>query len=143
VGNPIGFSKIGFVDSKAKNGNSQTEIRYSFEDKGPINGAVVYYRLKQIDMDGKSSYSPIRTIKAGMGSGTLQVYPNPSSGSITVQSGFSGRQKILILDQHGAVMRSMEHGAGPVKMNGLKTGIYVLKLMAEGGELMTRKIIVQ
>jgi len=143
VGNPNGFAKIGFVGSKAKNGNSQAEIRYSFEDKGPVNGAVVYYRLKQIDMDGRSSYSAIRTIKAGMGSAALQAYPNPSGGSITIQSGLVGKQKILLLDQHGAVVRSLEDVAGPIKINGLKTGIYVLKLMADGGELMTRKIIVQ
>jgi hypothetical protein len=143
VGNSDRFARIGFVDSKAKHGNSQTEIRYSFEDNGPTNGAVVYYRLKQIDMNGKSSYSPIRTTKAGMVNAVLQVYPNPSSGSITIQSGLGGKQKISLLDQHGTVVRSVDHAAGPVKMYGLKAGVYVLKLMGDAGELMTRKIIVQ
>lgn len=143
VGHANGFTKIGFVDSKAKNGNSQAEIRYSFEDKGPITGAVVYYRLKQIDMDGKSSYSEIKTIKAGMGSAALQVYPNPSSGSISIQTGIQGKQKLLILDQQGMLVSSMDHAPGPLKIHGLKAGVYVLKLMGEGGEIMTRKIIVQ
>jgi hypothetical protein len=143
VGHANGFNKIGFVDSKAKNGNSQAEIRYSFEDKTPVNGVVVYYRLKQIDMDGKSSYSDIKTIKVGMGSAALQVYPNPSSGSISIQTGIQGMQKLLLLDQQGMLVRSTDHTAGPLKIHGLKTGVYVLKLMGEGGEMMTRKIIVQ
>ena len=143
VGHANGFTTIGFVDSKAKNGNSQAEIRYSFEDKTPVNGAVVYYRLKQIDMDGKSSYSDIKTIKAGMGSAALQVYPNPSSGFISIQTGIQGKQKLLLLDQQGMLVSSMDHTAGPLKIHGLKTGVYVLKLMGEGGEMMTRKIIVQ
>ena len=40
-------------------------------------------------------------------------------------------------------MRNSEHAAGLLKMDGLKAEIYVLKLMGEGGEMMTRKIIVQ
>jgi hypothetical protein len=143
VGHANGFTTIGFVDSKAKNGNSQAEIRYAFEDKTPVNGAVVYYRLKQIDMDGKSSYSDIKAIKVGMGSAALQVYPNPSSGSISIQTGIQGKQKLLLLDQQGMLVRSTDHTAGPLKIHGLKTGVYVLKLMGEGGEMMTRKIIVQ
>lgn len=143
VGHANGFTKIGFLNSKAKNGNSQDEILYSFEDHTPINGAVVYYRLKQIDMDGKSSYSAIRTIRVGMVSAAIEVYPNPSSGAITIESGVAGKQKILLMDQTGALLRSMEHIGGPLKMNGLKTGIYLLKLMGEGGEMVIRKIIVQ
>ncbi|MCF8214731.1 MAG: T9SS type A sorting domain-containing protein, partial [Chitinophagaceae bacterium] len=134
--------KIGFVDSKAKNGNSQAEIRYSFEDKTPVNGAVVYYRLKQIDMDGKSTFSAIRNIKAGMVNAAWQVYPNPSSGSISIQTVLQGRQRLLLVNQQGAIVRNSEHAAGLLKMDGLKTGIYVLKLMGEGGGIMTRKIIV-
>ena len=143
VGNPNGFVKIGFVDSKAKNGNSQAEIQYSFEDKTSINGAVVYYRLKQIDMDGKSSYSPIRNIKTVAGNATLEVYPNPSSGSITIKTGLQGKQKLVLMDQKGALISSMDHIAGPFILNGLKPGLYVLKLMGDRGELMTRKIIIQ
>jgi hypothetical protein len=37
----------------------------------------------------------------------------------------------------------MDHAPGPLKIHGLKAGVYVLKLMGEGGEIMTRKIIVQ
>jgi len=72
------------VDSKAKNGNSQAEIRYSFEDETPINGAVVYYRLKQIDMDGKSTFSPVRSIKLS-NARNINIYPNPSQGALTIQ----------------------------------------------------------
>jgi hypothetical protein len=143
VGHANGFTKIGFVDSRAKNGNSQAEIGYSFEDKTPINGAFVYYRLKQIDMDGKSSYSVIRTFKVGEVNAVWQVYPNPSSGSITIETGLPGKQRLLLLDQHGAVVYRMDHAFGPLKLNGLKAGVYVLKLMGEGAEMMTRKIIVQ
>ena len=143
IGNASGFTKIGFVASKAKNGNSQAEVRYSMEDYSTINGGLVFYRLKQIDMDGKFSYSAIRNIKAGEINTDLHIYPNPGNGSITIKSSFQGLQKLSLMDQKGNIIYSMSHPDGPIKMYGLKTGIYVLKLMAEGGEMMTRKIIVQ
>ena len=143
VGHANGFTKIGFVDSKAKNGNSQAEIRYAFEDKKTVNGATVFYRLMQIDMDGKSSYSAIRTIKSGEVNAALKVYPNPSSGSITIKPGLPAKQRVLLLDQHGAMVRRTDPAVGTLTIDGLKAGVYVLKLMDEAGGMMTRKIIVQ
>ena len=143
VGHANGFTKIGFVDSKAKNGNSQTEIRYAFEDKNPVNGATVFYRLKQVDMDGKSSYSAIRTIKPGEFNAAWKVYPNPSSGSISIQTGLPGKQRVLLLDQHGTMVRRMDPAVGTITIDGLRAGVYVLRLMDEAGGMMTRKIIVQ
>lgn len=143
VGTPNGFTKIGFVDSKAKNGNSQTEIHYAFEDKKPVNGATVFYRLKQVDMDGKSSYSDIRTIKPRKENAAWKVYPNPSSGSITIKPGLQGKQRVLLLDQHGALVRSMDSAVDTLTIDGLSAGLYVLRLIDESGGMVTRKIIVQ
>lgn len=39
-------------------GNSDTEKTYSYTDENPYAGAN-YYQLKQIDFDGKTSYSNI------------------------------------------------------------------------------------
>ena len=143
VGHANGFTKIGFVNSKAKNGNSQAEIRYAFEDKNPVSGATVFYRLKQVDMDGKSSYSAIRTIKPVEVNAVWKVYPNPSSGSITIKPAILGKQRVLLLNQHGAVVRSIDPAVGTLTIDGLKAGLYVLRLMDEAGGMMTRKIIVQ
>lgn len=42
-------------------GNSQGTIRYYKEDKNPLTGRS-YYRLKMVDLDGKSDYSTVRTV---------------------------------------------------------------------------------
>ena len=42
-------------------GNSNTVVQYSFPDNEPY--ALTFYRLKQIDFDGKYSYSNIITVK--------------------------------------------------------------------------------
>jgi hypothetical protein len=94
-------------------------------------------------MDGKSSYSAIRTIKPGEINPVWKVYPNPSSGSITVKHGLPGKQRVMLLDQHGAVVRRMDPAVGTLTMDGLRAGVYVLRLMDEAGGMVTRKIIVQ
>lgn len=62
-----------------------TVLNYSFEDIKPINGTN-YYRLKQIDKDGKFSLS---NVVALVGSKSdkfeiLNVYPNPTVGNISI-----------------------------------------------------------
>jgi len=45
-------------------GNTTSLTNYSFTDKN-ITSKTAYYRIKQIDLDGRFSYTPVRTIKTG------------------------------------------------------------------------------
>lgn len=49
------FGKIGTVGGA---GTSQQPIHYALDDAAPLNG-VNYYRLKQVDLDGTYTYSPV------------------------------------------------------------------------------------
>jgi hypothetical protein len=65
-------------------GNSSTLRNYSFTDYITRN-AVSYFRLKQIDFDGKSTYSRVITIKnckENLVPNSLIIYPNPANGII-------------------------------------------------------------
>ena len=53
------FEKIGFVDG---NGDTRETKVYHFIDLSPF--ATTYYRLKQLDYDGKSEYSKVIAVKA-------------------------------------------------------------------------------
>lgn len=79
------FSKLAFIDTKANNGNSSQTLTYSYADIKPFtsNG---YYRLKQLDKDGKSSLSEVVLIK-GVKPSKLElvsVYPNPAINTINI-----------------------------------------------------------
>lgn len=78
------FSKISFVPSKAVNGNSNSTIDYSFADERPLNGAN-YYRLKQVDIDGKFVYSNIVVLKGDAKSFDISaLYPNPAQDRVNL-----------------------------------------------------------
>ncbi|HNT80504.1 MAG TPA: T9SS type A sorting domain-containing protein [Bacteroidia bacterium] len=76
------FYKIGFVSGA---GNSNIINEYQFNDVNVKSGFKYYYRLKQIDYDGKFEYSPI--VSAYINSDKLFSYnimPNPYSGATNI-----------------------------------------------------------
>lgn len=76
----ISFEPVGTV---AGAGNSNTVLHYTFDDPAPYTGTS-YYRLRQTDLDGTTSYSqavPVTfTEKAA-----INLHPNPNNGAFTIQ----------------------------------------------------------
>lgn len=78
------FSSIGFVNTIATD-NHCTNLNYRFEDEKNIFGNC-YYRLKQLDKDGKATISKsvlIKAIKTNNLSIT-SIYPNPAKSKIDI-----------------------------------------------------------
>lgn len=73
------FAKLGWV---AGAGTSQGPRSYDYRDVVPFSG-VSYYRLKQLDADGKATYSPVATVRIAAPT-AITVYPNPTAGLATV-----------------------------------------------------------
>jgi hypothetical protein len=72
---------IGFVDGQ---GTTSDVNQYSFIDQTPFLGDN-YYRLKQIDFDGKFEYSEVRQVFFDQGvSDIVYIYPNPVDDHFTV-----------------------------------------------------------
>ena len=65
-------------------GESEIVQNYSVNDNNPVSG-VNYYRLKEIDKDGKYYYSPIVWVKFNGPEG-LEMYPNPAVGYTSIKS---------------------------------------------------------
>lgn len=95
------FDSVGFV---AGIGNSVSGTSYSFVDENSYSD-YSFYRLKQIDLDGRSAYSKIIKVEGYSNPLALQVYPNPvTDGRINIQMiGFkqAGDCKLLITDARG------------------------------------------
>lgn len=66
---------------------------YSFTDATPGPEATHYYRLRQTDLDGTSTFSPVRAVRLAAGSSPVQlvVAPNPTPpASLRVQVQYAG-----------------------------------------------------
>ncbi|MDB5190544.1 MAG: type sorting protein [Segetibacter sp.] len=124
---------------KAK-GTSSAATNYSAFDNSPING-INYYRLKQYDLDGKSTLSEVRSVKLGDAKYIVTVTPNPARSAINFKLENHSPANILavLCDANGKIVHSETFKN--VQANGLNklnlkqqptTGIYILTLKAEG-----------
>ncbi len=137
-----GFSKIGFVSSKAADGNSNTLLSYTFND---VNSSATntYYKLKQIDKGGKFVYSNIVFIKAvkSINTGIVSVFPNPVSDNLNVviEASIANKATLLVVDIFGKTMLqkninlSEGENVTSVHLNSLAAGKYLLKLVCNNG----------
>ncbi len=74
------FKSIAIIKSA---GFSSAAKNYSYQDNSPNTGKYVYYRLKQIDQNGKYTFSSIVKLSIGVNAAAV-VYPNPFVNDFTV-----------------------------------------------------------
>jgi len=73
------WEKIGFVNAT----NSSRGSSYMFTDLAPLNG-VNTYRLRQVDIDGRATFSDIVFINKNDNSTIVNVYPNPFQQTVNI-----------------------------------------------------------
>ncbi|HEX6181435.1 MAG TPA: T9SS type A sorting domain-containing protein [Chitinophagaceae bacterium] len=140
------FVTLGFIGSKAMDGNSSGRLQYNMVDPNGYGG-ISYYRLKQLDRDGRSAYSLIKAVKGtGETSVSVLLWPNPAKGQFSIRAdGINGTKEAFIANASGQIIRSMRLGnSEQVNVQGLPAGNYVLTVMhAFGqGEHFVEKIVV-
>jgi hypothetical protein len=145
TGTEAQWQTIAFVPTKAINGNSQTALKYTFNDNNDQK-AVSRYRIRQIDMDGKSIYSEVVSVKGeGQSSGNL-VFPNPSrDGRMNVVFGDAGMLRdIKLTDMAGRVLKCWTgYQNNDLVIENLSPAIYNLIIVVKStGERSNEKIVV-
>ena len=146
------FSVITFIPSKSIDGNSNSILSYNHDDVGQLP-ETGYYRLKQIDRDGRISYSKIVIIKTQKTNvlSITSLYPNPVSDILNLNVDVSARGKVTltVIDITGKVlMEQVEQvvaGINSIKVsvNQLAAGAYVLRSSNQANETVFIKFIKQ
>lgn len=117
-------------------GNSSEELYYSVTDESPYIGTS-YYRLKQTDFDGTTSYSTLKAVNIEYNSMT-SIFPNPASdGFVNVKVSDLGNDDVIISFHNllGSLVHSEIHSSDAGNLN---TTISVEQLPA-GVYMMTGK----
>lgn len=124
------FKKIGFV---AGAGNSTTIQYYQAYDDAVFKGTNVFYRLRQIDMDGHSYYS--NTISVALDE--LQkttLFPNPSHNVINIKTGTNTKSIITVFDAVGkALMQTYAVWNATLDISRLANGSYLANILHSDG----------
>ncbi len=118
------WSTIGWqLATEAAYGNHS----YSFLHAKPGQG-IHFYRLKQIDHDGRTGYSIIQTAVLEQTSEPIVIYPNPVTDKLFIGGREHQQSNIVIIDDHGSVIKSVHVVKGPIDVSALHSGIYFLQL---------------
>ena len=132
-------------------GNSTTVIDYEFVDDSKLSRELVYYRLLQFDLDGKSAiYGPISSACQDVNEFEMVVAPNPNNGQFTLQIASMEKQevKMELYNSNGLLVEikslSINEGVSMEYMDfsQLKPGIYNLQIQHSNG-ISNRKISIQ
>lgn len=105
-------------------GDSQESIQYAFTDKEPLHGTS-YYRLQQIDFDGRAHVSPAVSVRL---EGNNAFYPNPTTGILYIQR--ADIQQLSVLSASGEVLLSKEGSENMLDVNSLPNGVYFLQIIS-------------
>lgn len=137
------WSSIGWVNTKAHNGNSDVKLNYSFTDNNPINGKN-FYRLQQTDLNGRYEYGDVRTLKI---ENTVQVkaFPNPVIHSLTL-SGLNKGETIYLYNITGQQLQQVTVSSPTqvINMSHLSPAMYSIVVAdARGRMISNHKIIKQ
>jgi hypothetical protein len=124
-------------------GNTSATNNYSFTDKN-VSAKVVYYRVKEVEADGKAVYTTIKSLKsettatpeikiAGISNKVLLQFPQEIKGNLAVRFVSKNGQ---VVDQ-----QIINNPAGQVVLNSKFTGNYIIAV-SNGQNINTAKQVI-
>jgi hypothetical protein len=121
----VAFNQLGQVVAA---GNSISAHTYDLTDTTLPSSGVLYYRLRQVDLDGTATYSPVRTVAVARAG--LALFPNPTATGATL-TGAALSTVVHVLDALGRVVFTTKTDATGTAILTLPTtlpsGVYLVR----------------
>ena len=140
-GNGTSFSKVVTVKSK---GNSANTLEYTAVDKSPQTG-ISYYRLKQIDINGKYNYSKSVAVNIAPSEKELKAFPNPTTTILNLQISDATYRtlsyELYTIDGKLIQQQQINSNTTTIITSGLANGTYMLQVKDKGTLIKSFKII--
>ena len=148
------YRKLASIPSASPNAMQATN--YSYIDREANKTGNRYYRLHQIDLDGKNTlFTPVVVSFDGDATASnFSVYPNPLNAGnelhVSLQSAAMGTAKLLVADMTGRTLQQQNvvltgslTDASVAGMGDLKAGVYLVKITLPTGEVKNLKVVKQ
>ena len=129
-------------------GNSTAVQSYQFTDAAPFSG-INYYRLKEVDFDGQSTYSPIQSLPFDTRFAIIKMWPNPASEGFYIATDDANHQgfEIDLVNFEGVHFLHQTIGENVtqtwVDLEHIPPGVYQLKLTGDGWQQSEKIVKVQ
>ncbi len=139
------FATIAFIPSKAYNGNSTSNLLYSYTDLNPTS-FITEYRLKQINLDATFKLSQVVAVHGEAQNKHHIIYPNPSVSS-TIKILFKEWNTFYdvdLIDASGRVIKKYQNiNLQRLEIMDIPQGMYALRIYDRTTrEMETLRVIV-
>jgi hypothetical protein len=133
--NGVDFTSVTTVAAK-NNGSSLNSYEISDNNLSSLNSSgVLYYRVKQVDVNGKFVYTSIKSVRLSNET-IINVYPNPVKNTTNLSFDLSENQTVIVTlaDVTGKEISKFQHqgikglNTKVIDMSTLSAGTYTLKL---------------
>jgi hypothetical protein len=138
------------IEKRKGAGNSNKKITYTTRDKN--YSPTTYYRLKQVDFDGKTSYSEIRVVsrfnKKSKDLFTVDVAPNPTDSEIHIKvtSGAKETYRVDVMSIDGKLLLKRDidekdfYNGVTLDFSSLENGMYHVEVSSSKGYVIKKVI---
>ena len=135
------FREIGRVNA------AHTGARYGFVDRDlSVSATTLYYRLRQVDVDGKESLSEVRSVDLSRQT-SYALFPNPANEAVTLTSiqPTEVDLTVRVVDVSGRTVRTQTLAAGAtwtLDLRDLVRGTYLVEL-TDGATIWTERLVLR
>lgn len=124
-------------------GNSDNVSSYSFTDSDPLNG-INFYRIRQVDQNGRFTYTDIRSLEFHQIKQFISLSPNPAKSDVLLK--IPGNKDVLnvkLLNAAGQVLKSftVNEDSYQLSVSTLAAGVYYLKISGDAISTIEKLII--
>jgi hypothetical protein len=129
-------------------GNSSSVKNYAITDAQPLTNWN-YYRIKQVDKDGKTAYSNIAAINFEKAAAVVIIYPNPAKDKLNIEytATKAGNLQLQVMDSKGSLVLTNNasviagRNTNSINIAALNSGVYILRTLDADGNINHIKFI--
>ena len=125
-------------------GNSATEKNYSFTDKD-VQASTVFYRIRQVDIDGKYAFTTVKSIKANGSTATAKIYAYGKNINVEFNTAVKNDITVRLVSLSGQVMmqKNFQQASYKISLDNVtvNTGIYLVQVSDGNNWMATGKVM--
>ena len=141
------FNKVATIPA---HGNSSVQLNYAVNDDiTAVTAPIIYYRLKQIDIDGKSSISKVIFVRLKKSIGDFIVSPNPFRNKVNINIDWNKNETTVvkvfniigteIISKNIRMIKGFNY-VGIDELSKMPAGSYIIQFTTSTGKLIKQVI---
>lgn len=137
------FDRAEVLDKVAGHGTSAQVHDYTYLDATAPAGVLLYYRLRQVDLDGTAHVSGIVAVTRAAPTSELTFYPNPATNQLTLVLPV-GATTVVVFDNLGREVVLVDAGPAVLRLldlAALPAGTYRLSVSGPALAPVTRSFV--